>query len=291
MKWQYKKVRIDTLFSSVGNDPRPYLKNNIYGLQFLGLFDSGATQMIIGVSGWNKLKQAGNIDLENNNSLVKVANGDRCNVLGLVQVPIQLENKVRIIKALVVLDIDADIILGIDSWKEMDIVPRLKETFSWEFGDTPTNSGLCTITVEDKSKLEEIVSEFFSKMGSELGCAKGVVHIIDTGNASPIKQRYYPVSPYIQNLINTEVDRMLELGVIEPSKSAWSSPVVMVKKPNNEYRFGIDFRKVNQVTKKDAYPLPYISSILDKLRGAKVLSSIDLKSAYHQISLEKDISI
>ncbi|KAJ3656579.1 hypothetical protein Zmor_015648 [Zophobas morio] len=81
---------------------------------------------------------------------------------------------------------------------------------------------------------------------------------------------------------------MLELGVIEPSKSPWSSPVVMVKKPNNEYRFCIDFRKVNQVSKRDAYPLPYVSTILDRLHSARVFSSIDIKSAYWQIPLAEE---
>lgn len=283
---QYKKSRIDSLFYSLKNDPRPYLKVNIHGLNFFGLLDSGASQTVIGRSGWDKLKGLNVVNLEKNSSLVKVANGNRCNVLGLVQLPIQLECKVRFIKALVILDIETDIILGIDFWKDMDIVPRFSEFFSWEFGDTVSSLGLCTISVDDRCKLDTIVANFFKQMGSELGCAKGVYHSIDTGNAIPIKQRYYQVSPYIQNLINVEVDKMLNLGVIEPSKSAWSSPIVMVKKPNNEYRFCIDFRKVNQVTKKDAYPLPYINSILDRLQDAKVLSSIDLKSAYHQIPLD-----
>ena len=283
---QYRKSQIDYLFLPAKNDPRPYLEVSVHGLNFVGLLDSGASQTVIGRSGWDKLKDLSVIHLEKNTSLVKVANGNRCNVLGLVQLPIQLECKVRFIKALVILDIEADIILGIDFWKDMDIVPSFSKLSSWKFGNTVSSLGLCAISIDDRHKLDVMVANFFKEMGSELGCAKGVLHSIDTGDALPIKQRYYPVSPYIQNLINLEVDKMLNLGVIEPSKSPWSSPIVMVKKSNNEYRFCIDFRKVNQVTKKDAYPLPYINSILDGLRDAKVLSSIDLKSAYHQIPLD-----
>lgn len=78
---------------------------------------------------------------------------------------------------------------------------------------------------------------------------------------------------------------MLALGVIEPSKSPWSSPVVLVPKPTGEYRLSVDFRKIYAISKRDAYPLPYISMFLDRLRNAKVLSSINLKSAYWQVSL------
>jgi len=74
-------------------------------------------------------------------------------------------------------------------------------------------------------------------------------------------------------------------GIIEPSTSAWSSPIVIVRKKDGKPRFCIDFRKVNEVTNRDAYPLPHISATLDKLRGAKYLSTIDLKQGYWQVPL------
>lgn len=74
-------------------------------------------------------------------------------------------------------------------------------------------------------------------MNQKLGCARGIRHVIDTGDHQPTKQLYYNVSPYLHKVINSEIGRMLELGLIEPSNSAWSSPVVMVKKPSAEYRF------------------------------------------------------
>lgn len=77
-------------------------------------------------------------------------------------------------------------------------------------------------------------------------------------------------------------------GIIEPSRSAWSSPVVVVKKQDGKKRFCIDFRKLNAVTARDAYLLPHITVTLDKLRGAKYLSTLDLKSGYWQIPLSTD---
>jgi len=80
---------------------------------------------------------------------------------------------------------------------------------------------------------------------------------------------------------------MLEADIIEPSRSEWSTPIVMVRKPNGTYRFCLDFRKLNSVSKKDAYPLPYMNAILDKLRSARYISTIDLSQAYFQIPLER----
>lgn len=79
--------------------------------------------------------------------------------------------------------------------------------------------------------------------------------MIDTGTHPPIKSRYYPVSPAIEALIDVEIDRMLSLRIIEPSTSPWASPVTLARKPHKN-RLCLDFRKVNSVTTKLAYPLP-----------------------------------
>jgi transposase InsO family protein len=89
----------------------------------------------------------------------------------------------------------------------------------------------------------------------------------------------------MQGIIDEEVDKMLAEGVIEPSNSPWSSPIVLAKKKDGKHRFCIDFRKVNEVTRKDAYPLPFINVILDKLRRARYISTIDLKSGHWQVPL------
>jgi hypothetical protein len=78
---------------------------------------------------------------------------------------------------------------------------------------------------------------------------------------------------------------MLAEGVIEPSESPWSSPIVLAKKKDGKYRFCIAFQKVNEVTRKDAYSLPFIKVILDKLRRARYISTIDLKNGYWQVPL------
>lgn len=81
---------------------------------------------------------------------------------------------------------------------------------------------------------------------------------------------------------------MLSQGIIEESWNAWSSPIFLVQKKDVNYRCCIDFRQLNAVTKKDAYPIPNISSILDQLRNAKYLSSLDIKIVYFQIPLSPE---
>ena len=81
---------------------------------------------------------------------------------------------------------------------------------------------------------------------------------------------------------------MLEAGVIEPSDSPWSSPVVLVREKYGTTRFCVDYRKLNDVTKKDAYPLPRIDESFDTLAGAQYFSTFDLASGYWQVEMEND---
>ena len=113
-----------------------------------------------------------------------------------------------------------------------------------------------------------------------------VVHdIILKENAKPIKQHPYRVNPVQLEHIRKEVDYMLENDLIMPSKSEWSSPCVLVPKSDGSIRFCIDYRKVNQVTKQDTYPIPRIDDLIDRVSNAKYVTKIDLLTAYFQIPM------
>jgi len=114
-------------------------------------------------------------------------------------------------------------------------------------------------------RLETFLEKELQKFREVRGPTNKTEHVIRVKTDVPIKQRYRPCNPAMQAIIDQEVEQMLREGIIEPSTSAWSSPIVIVRKRDGKYRFCIDFRKVNEVTERDAYPLPHISATLDKL--------------------------
>ena len=85
--------------------------------------------------------------------------------------------------------------------------------------------------------------------------------------------------------MRSQVDEMLEAEIIEPSDSPWSSPVVLVAKPDGRQRFYEDYRTLNSVTKRDLYPLPRCNDILENLSGAQWFSHLDLLRGYWQIDV------
>ena len=87
--------------------------------------------------------------------------------------------------------------------------------------------------------------------------------------------------------VDAEVTKMLEQGVVKPSSSPWSSPIVMVKKKDGSWRFCVDYRKLNSVTRQDAYPLPRIDATIDSLAGATYFTTLDLASGYWQVEVEE----
>ncbi|KAL5965075.1 Transposon Ty3-I Gag-Pol polyprotein [Taenia solium] len=81
------------------------------------------------------------------------------------------------------------------------------------------------------------------------------------------------------------VDEIIKNDVIRPSKSPWASPIAPVKKSDGSLRLCVDYRKLNAVTKKDAFSLPHINDSLDSLHKAKWFSTLDLKSGYWQVEV------
>lgn len=150
-------------------------------------------------------------------------------------------------------------------------------------GDT---SGLSR---EECAKLQAILHHFsdvISVGDGDLGHTNVLRHTIDTGDASPIHQPARRLPFHQRDVVQKMIQGMLQQGIIEPSGGAWASPIVLVRKKDGSYRFCVDFRRLNDVTKKDVHPLPRIDDALDTLAGSKWFSTLDLASGYWQVEMD-----
>ena len=106
--------------------------------------------------------------------------------------------------------------------------------------------------------------------------------------ASPVRSGVRPLNPDQRDNLKEQIDDWITQGVIEPCSSPWASPLVPVKKKDGRTRWVTDLRALNKVTKKDAYPLPSITENLERLKGAKVFSSLDAAGAYHAVTIKEE---
>ena len=142
---------------------------------------------------------------------------------------------------------------------------------------------------EQLAKLIEFHRGAFASSATDLGQTAVVTHTIDTGDAKPIKQQPRRTPRAFEGEEEKIIQDQLQAGIIQESMSPWSSPLVYVRKKDGSTRPCVDFRRLNEVTEKMAYPLPLTSSCLDSLNGARYMSSLDLQSGYWQIKVdEKD---
>ena len=114
-----------------------------------------------------------------------------------------------------------------------------------------------------------------------------VTHNISTHTAKPIKQQPRRTLKALEDEEEKILQEQLQAGIIQESTSPWASPIVYVRKKDGTMRPCVDYRWVNEVTQKDAYPLPVTSDCLDCLNGAKYMFSLDLQSGYWQIRMDK----
>ncbi|GFX31590.1 retrovirus-related Pol polyprotein from transposon 412 [Trichonephila clavipes] len=147
------------------------------------------------------------------------------------------------------------------------------------------------LSPEQKSSAERLFQEFedvFSRNSNDIGHTTVTQHRIDTADHPPIKQHPRRLPFAKQEEVGTLLREMQENDIIEPSSSPWASPIVLVRKKDGSTRFCVDYRKLNDVTKKDSYPLPRIDDTLDTLSGHKWFSTLDLKSGYWQVEIHPE---
>ena len=163
-----------------------------------------------------------------------------------------------------------------------------------------------TITTDIRQKFEELCEEYgeaFSKNNEDISRTKLVKMDIDTGDSPPVSSRPHTLPLKHYEWVQREIESLERAGVITKSMSKWASPIVVVPKKSApgeppKRRLCVDFRKVNELQQEvitagktkgqiSIHPLPKIDEMYAKLKGAKVFSTIDLRSGYHHIALGK----
>ena len=131
-------------------------------------------------------------------------------------------------------------------------------------------------------------ADVFSKHKADIGCCNFVEHEIEIEEGSvPHREGARRMTPNKSEACRKEIEMLMEYDMIEPSKSPWACGVVMAKTKGGQLRFCCDFRYLNAVTIKDAYPIPRIDESLSKLGDAKFFTTLDLGSAFWQVPLRK----
>jgi len=145
------------------------------------------------------------------------------------------------------------------------------------------------LTDFEKDQLIELIKEFscvFAQPNKPLGQTDLVTHKIDTGHHKPIKLPPRRVPLAKKEAVDREIDKLLKDKLIEPSSSPWSAPICLVTKKDGTPRFCVDFRKLNAITKKDAYPLPKPDDTFEALTGSRWYHVVDMQTGYWQLKID-----
>jgi hypothetical protein len=144
------------------------------------------------------------------------------------------------------------------------------------------------LPAKQRTELSDLLNSFDDVFNDKPGKTKVCYHNIELQpGTKPVKLPPYRIHPEKSQMIQTEIDYMLKQGIIEESSSPWAAPIVIIPKPGGSIRFCTDFRRLNNLTVPDAYPMPRIDDLIDKVGGAKYLTKIDLSRGYWQVPMDE----
>jgi hypothetical protein len=160
------------------------------------------------------------------------------------------------------------------------------------FCDLERSNKQCVVNPDlsdDQGKeIGEVLNSFHEVLSEVPGCTNLIQHKIHLTTSEPVRIKPYPVPFAVRETINNEIDDMLKLGVIEPSESPYSAPIVLVKKPDGSNRFCVDFRALNKITIFDPEPMNNQQDIFSQLTGDRYFSKLDLSKGYWQIRMRPE---
>ncbi|CAC5377804.1 unnamed protein product [Mytilus coruscus] len=144
-----------------------------------------------------------------------------------------------------------------------------------------------TIQTTSKSEPAKVTSAIKDKPDPQNPTRSDGKHIIDTGEANPVRQFPYQTTPKTKEEINLHLDEMEEQGFIRKNLSPWSRPILLVAKPNGEKKVSVDYRKLNRLTKIYTQSLPHLSDVLDTLGENSIIYKLKVKPSKCQFACKE----
>lgn len=289
---------------------RPGVEIEIKGKSFDCLLDTGAR---VNVMSWENFQGISGMILERSYDRLVCANEDSLDVKGTTKVDVKMGDYWRQITFVVVKKVTPGMIGGMLLQQAFgikltwDTQPELDQD-----SETKTNYNVCNIsarcgearTDEERIKrakeilngrndgrLEKLIEtngSVFMADQWDVGKTHLAKHVIQT-NGGPINVRPYRPPMHLEEKIDEAIENLRRNGIIRKCSSPWNTPLVAVwKKEKKEVRLCMDFRQLNLITERPAFPMPHIEEMMDRLNGAKFFSSIDLGNAYYQVELDKE---
>ena len=139
-----------------------------------------------------------------------------------------------------------------------------------------------------QEQIDQLLHKYKEVVTERLGKTKTVLLQINTGQAAPICAYPYRIPSAWKDQLREEVRSLAEIGILKPSFSPWSSPMVPVRKPDGSVRLCLNFLKINAVTTPDPYLMPRVDDMLTEIGNAKFLTKMDLNKGFHQIPLREE---
>ena len=139
-----------------------------------------------------------------------------------------------------------------------------------------------------REELQQVIQDYPDVFSTRPGLTTLAEHKIETSQAKPVLQSPYRLPHEYRDVVKGELRSMQENGIMEPSTSEWAAPIVLVGKKDGSLRFCVDYRKLNDVSDADAYPMPRIDELIDRLGKARYISTLDLTRGYWQVQVAEE---
>lgn len=291
--------------------PRPVLPITICGLKGTAYADTGATRSIMGHNLYERVKHI--CSFEKHTMNMTLADGSQClrDVLTTL-VNVQVHNKMIPVTFIVLAtDLDNRTLLGTDFLTTAEIVIDLGKQ-EWFFRDLPDQvhrfledirrlpsdmsfNGIelrqneaSDLDPDQRKQLSDLLQtnyDTFALGGAPTPYAEHCIVVPD--GQRPIAAPPYRLPGLKKQLLEKKIDKLLSTDVIEECESPWAAPVVLVPKPNGDVRLCVDYRRLNEVTVKDKYPMPRMEDLLHTAKNTKYMTTLDLRSGYHQVPVRE----